>query len=434
MKVIPKDINEQSCITHKKNFILIASCLLVVLLRGTIIAGTIYVDSGADGSNNGTSWSDAYKYLQDALAYADSVEKPVEILIAQGHYKPDMAKNRTNHDQDATFQMINGVSLKGGYGGLTAQNPNERDIRLYKTILSGDLADNDVAITNALELPDESSRAENSFHVVTSNVTDETAVLDGLTITGGIRNGMCNKTGSPTIINCTFLGNSSNRWGGGMSNENGKPRLSHCIFVHNSAEYGGGIWNYRSSPILSRCTFTKNSAIYGGAIYNYDNSHPQMICCIFTDNSAIHGGGIYCNNNCRPIVTNCTLTRNSSKSSGGAIRNLHYSCPILTNCILWGNSPNEIVNYYMSNSNVSYCFVQNGAGKTWFGKGCIDGNPLFLSTDNLLLSPESPCIDAGDNNAVASEINTSIDGMPRIVNGTVDMGAFELDSNEVTPK
>ncbi len=116
------------------------------------------------------------------------------------------------------------------------------------------------------------------------------------------------------------------------------------------------------------------------------------------------------------------------------MRNHHYSSPILTNCLLWGNSPNEIVNYYMSSSTVSYCYVQGGAGKSWFGKGCIDGDPLFLSSDSLLLSPDSPCIDAGDNTAVPSEITISIDGKPRILNGTVDMGAFEADSIKVTDK
>ena len=213
-----------------------------------------------------------------------------------------------------------------------------------------------------------------------------------------------------------------------MCNENGSPTLSYCIFSRNSAQYGGGIWNLRGTLSLIYCTFTGNSAIYGGAMYNYDNSHPQMACCIFKENSATHGGGIYSNKNCRPTLTNCTLTGNSANSDGGALRNLHYSCPILTNCILWGNSPDDIVDYFMSSSTVNYCHVQGGKSRPWFGKGCTDGDPLFLGADNLRLSPDSPCIDAGDNAAVPSEIKTSIDGMPRIVNGTVDMGAFEEGS------
>lgn len=430
MKTTPKHISGENYITHGKAFKkLIASCMLVAVMRGTVVAGTIYVDSRAEGINNGSSWSDAYKYLQDALADADSAEKPVEILIAHGVYKPDMGSNKIPHDQHATFQMINGVALKGGFAGSSALNPDERDIRLYKTVLSGDLTGNDVAVNNPRDLLlDESTIAENSYHVVTSNMTGKTAVLDGLTITAGSRNGMYNRRGSPAIINCTFTGNRADRCGGGMCNENGSPTLSHCIFSRNSARHGGGIWNLRGTPILINCTFTGNSAMYGGAMYNYDNSHPQMTCCIFTGNSATYCGGIYSNKNCRPTVTNCTLTGNSANRGASAMRNLNYSCPILTNCILWGNSPDEILNYLMSSSTVSYCYVQGGTGKSWFGKGCIDGDPLFFGANNLRLSPGSPCIDAGDNGAVPSEITMTIDGMPRIVNGTVDMGAFEAGS------
>ncbi|MBW7989973.1 MAG: right-handed parallel beta-helix repeat-containing protein [Planctomycetes bacterium] len=429
MKAVPMHISGENCITHRKNFrILLASCLLVAAMRSTIVAGTIYVDSRADGSNNGSSWADAYKYLQDALADADSAEKPVEILIAQGVYKPDQGRGKNPNDRGTTFQMINGVAFKGGFAGSDAPNPDARDIRLYKTVLSGDLTGNDVAVNDPRDLLDESTRTENSYHVVTSNMTGKTAVLDGLTITAGSRNGMYNKRGSPVIINCTFSENCADRWGGGMCNENGSPSLSHCIFSRNLAQYGGGIWNFKGAPILTCCTFTGNSATYGGAIYNYDNSHPQMTCCTFTGNSATHGGCIYNNKNCRPIVTNCTLTGNSANSDGGAMRNLHYSSPILTNCILWGNSPDEIIDYFMSSSTVSYSYVQGGTGNPWFGKGCIDGDPLFFGANNLRLSPGSPCIDAGDNSAVPSEITTTIDGMPRIFNGTVDMGAFEAGS------
>lgn len=429
MKNIPKHLSGAHSTKRRKNFeILLTSCLLLALMQSTIVAGTIYVDSRAEGSNNGSSWADAYKYLQNAIIEADTTEKPIEILIANGVYKPDQGGGKTSNDQEATFQMLNGVLLKGGFAGSGGPNPNARDIELYKTVLSGDLTDNDITVNEPRDLLDKSTRTENSYCVVTSNMTDKTAVLDGLIITGGSRNGMYNKNGNPSIINCTFTGNRADRWGGGMCNESGSPTLSHCIFSHNSAQYGGGIWNLRGAPVFVCCTFTGNSAIFGGAMYNYDNSHPQMLCCTLSGNTAIYGGGIYSNKNCRPKITNCTLTGNSADSDGGAMRNLHYSSPILTNCILWRNSPDQIIDYFMSNSTVSYCYVQGGKGESWFGKGCIDGDPLFSDTDNLRLSHGSPCIDAGDNDAVPSAITTSIDGMPRIINGTVDMGAFEADS------
>ena len=49
----------------------------------------IYVDTDAIGADDGSSWENAYTFLQDALADANSAVKPVEIRLAKGTYKPD---------------------------------------------------------------------------------------------------------------------------------------------------------------------------------------------------------------------------------------------------------------------------------------------------------------------------------------------------------
>ena len=70
-------------------FILLTTVAVFILVMGSGIvqAGTIYVDAGADGGNDGSTWTDAYNYLQDAL------NKPPtsgdQIWVAQGTYKPD---------------------------------------------------------------------------------------------------------------------------------------------------------------------------------------------------------------------------------------------------------------------------------------------------------------------------------------------------------
>ncbi|MHC4507852.1 MAG: right-handed parallel beta-helix repeat-containing protein, partial [Planctomycetota bacterium] len=379
----------------------------------------------AAGANDGSSWADAYKYLQDALVDAGSAEKPVEIWVAQGTYRPDLGGGQTLHDQEATFQLVDGVTLKGGFAGPGEPDPEARDVGLYETVLSGDLTGNDVVVEDPRALPAEPSRDENSYHVVTGIMTGRTALLDGFTITAGSRHGMYNKKGNPTVAYCTFRGNRAQRWGGGLCNDNGSPALNRCTFQANCAQYGGGLWNLKGSPVLTFCTFRGNSATYGGGMYNYENSHPQITNCIFSGNSATYGAGIYSNKSCRPTLINCTFAGNLADGNGGGMRNVGDSSPLLINCILWGNVPDEIVDYVMSRSSVRYCHVQGGTDKPWFGEGCIDGDPLFLGGDDLRLSPDSPCIDAGNNAAVPSEITTSLDDKPRIVNGIVDMGAFE---------
>ena len=46
-------------------------------------------------------------------------------------------------DRDATFELVSGVALRGGYAGFGAPDPDVRDIARFQTILSGDLAGND---------------------------------------------------------------------------------------------------------------------------------------------------------------------------------------------------------------------------------------------------------------------------------------------------
>jgi hypothetical protein len=121
------------------------------------------------------------------------------------------------------------------------------------------------------------------------------------------------------------------------------------------------------------------------------------------------------------------------------------SSPSLTNCILWGNTPDEI-SLENSTITVTYSNVQGG----WAGTGNIDADPTFADADGRP-APGSPCIDAADNTAVPADtedldgdedvtepVPFDLDGNPRFADdiGTadtglgdppiVDMGAYEF--------
>ncbi len=167
---------------------LVMSILLLLTLSASIMGKTIYVDDDAAGANDGTSWENAYVYLQDALAATIGGD---EIRVAQGIYKPDLGGGNTVGNKRATVHLINNVIIKGGFAGVGELDADVRDVEAYETILSGDLNGNDVTVANPEDLKDEPTRAENSVHVVTGYLTDETTVLDGLVITGGNANAMC---------------------------------------------------------------------------------------------------------------------------------------------------------------------------------------------------------------------------------------------------
>jgi hypothetical protein len=371
-----KVINQTTCLR--------ISVLLLAILGTSAVGKMIYVDDDAVGSNDGSSWADAYPCLQNALMVAWTGD---EIRVAQGIYKPDrklMTGRATrilaSGDRTVAFQLIGGVTIKGGYAGFNEPDPNTRDISLYETILSGDLNGDDVEVADPCDLLTEPTRAENSYTVVTVSV--DNCLLDGFTISGGNANGplstpsfMVNEPpehvwgggmhlsfSSVTINNCTFRNNAASGGGGGIDCGSGTgPTLNNCIFTWNSGgsvvieastpfRYGGGggMYNYGNSPTLTNCTFIGNYApTFGGGMYNTD-SNVTLNNCIFKRNfvGSINevdsvtcvrgsGGGMY-NDRCNATLTNCIFTANSTNESGGGMESTKSNLT-LTNCIFSGN-------------------------------------------------------------------------------------------------
>ena len=319
----------------------------------------LYVDANAFGSNDGATWADAYNCLQDALAVALSGDS---IFVAAGTYKPDQGTNQTPGDSDATFQLISGVGIYGGFppGGGQWE---ECDPNVHETKLSGDLDSDDG--------PDFANNGENSYNVVTASGTDKSAILDGFTITGGnaaehFGSGMRNEYGSPTVSHCTFSGN----WallGGGMYNNESNLTLTKCTFSGNGAQLGGGMYNDSGSPALTSCTFSGNWASDGGGMYDV-NSSPTVTSCVFADNLAdANGGGMY-NNSGSPELTNCTFSGNSA-SDGGGLYDVNSS-PTVTTCVFTenladangGGMYNESGSPALTNCTVSGNSARDGGG------------------------------------------------------------------------
>ena len=150
----------------------------IFLLHGTNGAhgqSVIHVDKQATGPvHDGSGWCEAYTELSEAL---DAAVAGDTVLVADGTYKPDPAG--LDDPRDATFELISGVRIEGGYAGCGAPDPDARDVELFETILSGDLDSNDVYVSDPCDLLTEPTRAENSYHVVTGSGTNASTILDG---------------------------------------------------------------------------------------------------------------------------------------------------------------------------------------------------------------------------------------------------------------
>ena len=184
---------------------------------------------------------------------------------------------------------------------------------------------------------------------------------------------------------------------------------------------GGGVCCTDSSPAITNCTITHNTAFNGGGVCCL-SSNPTLTNCSITQNAAeFRGGGLYFESgDSDPMVANCTITKNTADEGGGV-----YSSGVnltLSNCILWGDVPDEIFVRY-GTVTAPYCDVQGG----WDGEGIIDADPLLTPDGHLTAA--SPCRDSGDPDGDYSG-QIDVDADPRVSDGRVDIGTDEwLDSD-----
>jgi hypothetical protein len=147
---------------------------------------------------------------------------------------------------------------------------------------------------------------------------------------------------------------------------------------------------------------------------------------IFLDNTADQYGGAICCFHGRPYITNGTFSGNAAGVYGGGVFCRFGSYATITNCILWGNTPEEIHVYHGTGPTVSYSNVRNG----YPGEGNMDADPLFtdegpfgthyLSQAAAGQDETSPCVDAGDPDTGMIEGTTRSDSVQD--SGVIDMG------------
>ena len=170
---------------------LMAGVCAVLMLSATAgLATVLYVNTAATGSNNGSSWDDAFTTLPPALTAAASGD---EIWVAAGTYKPATASDRT-----VSIAMKNGVGVYGGFAGTETQR-SQRDPAATRHDPLG--RHRRAGVAN-----------DNSYHVVTASASvTVTGVLDGFTITDGQADGapasnndrgagLWDNGGSPTLV------------------------------------------------------------------------------------------------------------------------------------------------------------------------------------------------------------------------------------------
>ena len=432
----------------------------------------LYVDANATGAATGLTWTDAFTTVQDALTAAGAGN---EIWVAEGVYYPDEGAGQVDNDRLSTFQLVDGVALYGGFAPQSgADEWGERDWEAHITVLSGDLDGNDGVDTYGVVTDTAAITGTNAYHVVTGSGVTTTVQLDGFTLTAGQADGsnphnyggglIALSSGSPGLVNLRFSGNSA-RYGGGMVAIGGSPSLANVRFQNNhSISRGGGLFvDAGGNPDLVNVSFIGNQGgLYGGGMVNGSDS--RLINVTFIGNQAISlggglfsyagtlslsnvrfsgnlaggGGGMY--NSGRSTLVNVTFAGNRADVGGGLYN--EYDSADLTNAILWGNAALTGTQLYNNAPlNLNYSLIQsdtnaivNGVeGNLSYGPGIRTCDPLFTApitataaptlTGDYRLRGGSPAINAGNNLSVTAL--TDLDGNPRIIDGIVDLGAYE---------
>jgi len=360
---------------HFVSFFLLLALLLAPVSPARAV-GIRYAAPNGVTSGNCDSWANACT-LQTALASAANGD---EIWVKMGVHYPGAAGNRS-----ATFTLKNGVTIYGGFAG-TESSRDDRDWTINKTILSGDIDQNDTNTDgNYIAETWNDIQGSNAYHVVTGNGLDNTTVLDGFVITAGTANGsdpnysgggMYNYSSNPMLRNLIFSGNSAAVFGGGMYNEDyNSLTLTNVTFSGNLAQVGGGMVNVTSSPMLTNVTFSGNSAQVGGGMFNWGGSSPTLNNVTFHDNAAANdGGGMYNMRFSKPTLNNVTFSGNSATNYGGGMYNEYYSDPTLINVTFNGNAAANGGGIFDSESYPTLINVTfSGNSATNYGGGMYNG-------------------------------------------------------------
>lgn len=428
--------------------------VLLLAFAGSSPATEWFVATNGNDAAAGTSWATAKLTIQAGINEAASSDT---IWVSNGVYATGGGRavvgtwpNRVAIDRAVTVASVNGpeTTFIVGAGMRCAYVTNG-------ATLSGFMLTNGITASFNLE----GEAYTNVDYKGGGAFCEDSAILSNCVLTGnwayysggGSRGGVLN--------NCLLVGNSTWELGGGSDGG----VLNQCILTENHADMAGG---GAEGGTLNDCVLASNTTSYGGGAINstlnrcriqnnYGGSEGGGVFggtlnqCVVSGNRSMMGGGAARD----AILNECLVVSNVAteeymedmRGGGGARQCRLYNCTVAgntavgegggiflsaaTNCIVVDNYSSMGLGSNYRDSTLGYSCTTPDPG----GTGNLLGDPRFVdaAAGNYRLSAGSPCINAGDNAAAPG--GTDLDGNPRIIFGTVDMGAYEFLYQHVAP-
>ncbi|GAB5417528.1 MAG: hypothetical protein Crog4KO_08000 [Crocinitomicaceae bacterium] len=273
-----------------------------------------YVNLNASGNNDGTTWSDAFTDLQEAL---DSCYTSDTIWVAQGTYYGNYVKIDS---QD--------VVLYGGFDG-TETLESQRYWEANPTVLDG----------------------QNSGSVLTLENMSVGATIDGMYIQngsgtaifsgfrgGGINARYCDLQISNVVCQYNNVGSSSFSSGAGIfSIYSDLIQLENCHFIENVAGITSAILLQNGdSLLLEGCSFANNYSHNEASAVRTSDMTVIQTGCVYSENS----GGAYYSQSSDSYFFDCVFENNYSDDGGAMEVDGYANCDIY-NCIFTGNQASD---------------------------------------------------------------------------------------------
>lgn len=356
-----------------KNYLLSAFVFLLFSFQMAFSQNTWYVSP--NGSGDGTSWASASRSLQTVI---DNAEPGDQIWLKEGTYQRGVG---------LSFSINKDVSVYGGFPNTANPTMNDRNPRLYETILKGN-QNRVLEVSGVLEqlLP--------------------STIIDGLTIKDGYSNG-----------------------GVGMAVFNCDATFRNLKIINNisTAGLGAGMSLYNSNSTFIQVLVSNNTSLLspGGdgdtAGIRITGGTTKFYNCVVANNHA-EGfiGGIWLSSNTNSYFYNSIIYGNTADVQFDSSTNDNFMTQnnvnfYASNCILQGCRGSD----YLYGT-PQFAVYGNDLGKN------LDVNPLF-NTDYSLQS-SSLGINEGDNqafNSAANSVNKDFFNNNRIVD-VIDIGLSEF--------